>query len=316
MSSSMVGVDVGGTFTDVVSVRDGTIETTKVPTNLIDTADGVLSGARELGVGDATVFNHASTAGLNALLTRRIPKVGLLCTAGHRDVLDIGQNWRPADAVTDPRWRRSFGDAMAPLVPRYLRRGVVERRAADGSVVVALDEDQARRQIQVLGRCNVEGVAICLLNAYVSGAHEERLLEIVREELGEELPVAISSRVSPLAREYQRTSTDVIDAIMGITYGDYSKRLDLGLRELGFEGQWNYADCAAMLAPVEVAMARPSRVIFSGPGRRDRASAHFGSLIDDADLLCVDVGGTSTRRQRRRRRPARSSTPPSSSSTT
>ena len=137
-------------------------------------------------------------------------------------------------------------------------------------------------------------MAICLLNAYVSGAHEERLAELVREELGEEIPVAVSSQVSPLAREYQRTSTTVIDAIMGITYGDYSKRLDAGLRELGFEGQWNYADCAAMLAPVEVAMARPSRVIFSGPAAGTSASAHFGGLIDDVDLLCVDVGGTST----------------------
>jgi N-methylhydantoinase A len=294
MSSSMVGVDVGGTFTDVVAVRDGAIETTKVPTDLVDTASGVLSGARELRVGEASVFNHASTAGLNALLTRRIPKVGLLCTAGHRDILDIGQNWRPADAVTDPRWRRSFGDAMAPLVPRYLRRGIRERLGADGSVVFELDEEQAREQIRVLGRCAVEGVAICLLNAYVSGAHEERLAQLVREELGEGTPLAVSSQVSPLAREYQRTSTTVIDAIMGITYGEYSKRLDAGLRELGFEGQWNYADCAAMLAPVEIAMARPSRVIFSGPAAGTSASAHFGALLGDGDLICVDVGGTST----------------------
>ncbi|MBK5218396.1 MAG: hydantoinase/oxoprolinase family protein [Thermoleophilia bacterium] len=290
----MVGVDVGGTFTDVVAVRDGVIETRKVPTDLLDTTNSVLSGARELGVGDANVFNHASTAGLNALLTRRIPKVGLLCTAGHRDILDIGQNWRPADAVTDPRWRRSFGDAMAPLVPRYLRRGIRERLAADGSVVAKLDEEQARKQIRVLGRCEVEGVAICLLNAYVSGEHELRLAALVREELGDEIPIAVSSVVSPLAREYQRTSTTVIDAIMGITYGEYSKRLDAGLRELGFEGQWNYADCAAMLAPVEVAMARPSRVIFSGPAAGTSACAHFGALIEDQDLLCVDVGGTST----------------------
>ncbi|HTR73943.1 MAG TPA: hydantoinase/oxoprolinase family protein [Solirubrobacterales bacterium] len=293
-SGAMLGVDVGGTFTDVVAVRDGVIETTKVPTDLVDTARGVLAGARQLRVGEATVFNHASTAGLNALLTRRIPKVGLLCTAGHRDILDIGQNWRPADAVTDPRWRRSFGDSMAPLVPRYLRRGVRERVGADGGVVVELDEEQAREQIRVLGRCDVEGVAICLLNAYVSGAHEERLHDLVREELGEAIPVAVSSRVSPLAREYQRTSTTVIDAIMGITYGEYSKRLDAGLRELGFEGRWNYADCAAMLAPVETAMARPSRVIFSGPAAGTSASAHFGELIGDRDLLCVDVGGTST----------------------
>lgn len=292
--SAMVGVDVGGTFTDVVAVRDGRIETKKVPTDLLDTARGVLLGAGELGVGEASVFNHASTAGLNALLTRNIPKVGLLCTAGHRDILDIGQNWRPADAVTDPRWRRSFGDAMRPLVPRYLRRPVRERLGADGAVVIALDEDQARAQIRVLGRCEVEGVAICLLNSYVSGAHEERLAELVREELGEEIPIAISSRVSPLAREYQRTSTTVIDAIMAITYGEYSKRLDAGLRELGYEGSWNYADCAAMLAAVETAMERPSRVIFSGPAAGTSASAHFGALIGEEDLICVDVGGTST----------------------
>ncbi len=294
MSRSMIGVDVGGTFTDVVAVRDGVIETTKVPTDLLDTAQSVLKGARELRVGEADVFNHASTAGLNALLTRRIPKVGLLCTSGHRDILDIGQNWRPADAVTDPRWRRSFGDAMAPLVPRYLRRGVDERIAADGGVLIELDEDQARRQIGVLGRCGVAGVAICLINAYVTGEHEERLAELVRELLGDELPISISSQVSPLAREYQRTSTTVIDAIMSITYGDYSRRLDAGLKDLGFDGQWNYADCAAMLAPVETAMARPSRVIFSGPAAGTSASAHFGSIIGDSDLLCVDVGGTST----------------------
>jgi N-methylhydantoinase A len=289
----MVSVDVGGTFTDVVAVRDGEILTTKVPTDHVDTARGVLLGAEELRVGEASVFNHASTAGLNALLTRRVPKVGLLCTAGHRDILDIGQNWRPAEAVTDPRWRRSFGDAARPLVPRYLRRGVPERMMADGTVYLPLDEEAAREQIRVLSRCEVEGVAICLLNAYVNGAHEERLAELVRDELGD-VPIAVSSRVAPLAREYQRTSTTVIDAMMGIIYGAYSERLGDGLRELGFHGRWNYADCAAMLAPVETAMARPSRVIFSGPAAGTSASAHFGAVIGDVDLLCVDVGGTST----------------------
>ena len=294
MAGRMVGVDVGGTFTDVVAVHDGEIETIKVPTDLVDTTTGVLGGAGELGVGEATVFNHASTAGLNAILTRRIPKVGLLCTAGHRDILDIGQNWRPVEAVTDPRWRRSFGDAMKPLVPRYLRRGVSERIAADGSVFVPLDEDQAREQIRVLARCGVEGVAISLLNSYVFAEHEERLAALVAEELGDDIPCAVSSRVSPLAREYPRTSTTVIDVIMAITYGEYSKRLDAGLSQLGFSGQWNYADCAAMLAPAEVAMARPSRIIFSGPAAGTSACAHFGALIDDTDLICVDVGGTST----------------------
>lgn len=289
----MVSVDVGGTFTDVVAVRDGVIHTVKVPTDLVDSARGVLAGAAEIGVADASMFNHASTAGLNALLTRHTPKVGLLCSAGHRDILDIGQNWRPAEAVSDPRWRRSFGDAARPLVPRYLRRGVTERMTADGGVFIPLDEAQARAQIRVLGRCAVDGIAICLLNAYACAAHEERLLELVREELGDIL-CAVSSRVSPLAGEYQRTSTTVIDAMMGIIYRAYSQRLHSGLLDLGFSGRLNYADCAAMLAPVEVAMTRPSRVIFSGPAAGTNASAHFGAVIGDGHLICADVGGTST----------------------
>lgn len=290
---ALVSVDVGGTFTDVVAVRDGVIQTTKIPTDLIDTAAGVLRGASEVGVGDATVFNHSSTAGLNALLTRRLPKIGLLTTMGQRDVLDIGNNWRPHNALTDPRWRRSFGDARAPLVPRYLRRTVTERMKADGSVFIALDEGQARKEIRVLGRCNVEGIAICLIHSWANGEHERRLAELVREELGD-IPCVVSHKVSPLAGEYPRMSTTVVDTLMGIIYGEYSKRLETGLTQLGFGGALNFGDCAAMLAPVENAIARPSRVIFSGPAGGTTACAYFGKMIAENNLICADVGGTST----------------------
>ncbi len=288
-----VAVDVGGTFTDVVAVRDGRIETVKVPTDLADSARGVLAGLAEVGVADAGVFNHASTAGLNAVLTRRLPKVALLCTAGHRDILDIGRNWRPAEAVSDPRWQRSFSDIARPLVPRYLRRGVRERLLPDGTPFVDLDEDDARAQLAVLRRCAVEGVAITLLHAYRAPDHERRLRELVREALGE-VPCAISSEVSPLAGEYPRTVTTVLDVMMRIIYGDYTARLGRGLATLGFDGRWHYADCAAMLAPVATAMARPSRIIFSGPAAGTAASAHFGALIGESRLICADVGGTST----------------------
>jgi N-methylhydantoinase A len=290
---SLVSVDVGGTFTDVVSVRDGIIHTTKVPTDLVDSARGVLTGAAEVGVADAQVFNHASTAGLNALLTRRLPKVGLLTTMGHRDILDIGNSWRPHEALANPRWRRSFGDANAPLVPRYLRRTVRERMKSDGTAFVPLDEEQARNEIRVLGRCNVDGIAIGLLNAWTNGEHERRLAELVREELGDVICV-LSHEVSPVAPEYPRMSTTVIDTMMKIIYGSYSERLAAGLAEQGFRGSLNFGDCAAMLAPVEAAMARPSRVIFSGPAAGTTASAHFGRMIGRENLICVDVGGTST----------------------
>ena len=113
----MLGVDVGGTFTDVVAVKDGQIITTKVPTEKVDTDRSVLEGARQVGVDGSTVFNHASTVGLNAIITRRLPKIAFLTTEGHRDILDFGRTWRPLEALTDANWRRPFGDAARPLVP-------------------------------------------------------------------------------------------------------------------------------------------------------------------------------------------------------
>ncbi|MDQ2803293.1 MAG: hydantoinase/oxoprolinase family protein, partial [Pseudomonadota bacterium] len=284
----LIGVDVGGTFTDVVAISGETIRTAKIATDPRSTERSVLEGAGEVGVRDATAFNHASTHGLNALITRRLPKIAFLTTLGHRDILDAGRVWRPADALTNPHWRRSFGDAARPLVPRYLRRGIRERIVADGQVLLALDEAQAREQLRILGKCGIQGVAICLLNAYVSRRHEERLRELVREELGA-VACSISSEVLPLAK----ASTTVIDVFMQLIYGDYTRRLDQGLRELGFRGSLNYANCAAELVPADVAMERPFEIVFAGPAAGTVASAHFGHLIDAANLLCADVGGTS-----------------------
>ncbi|HZZ46577.1 MAG TPA: hydantoinase/oxoprolinase family protein [Pseudonocardia sp.] len=288
----MIGVDVGGTFTDLVAIRDGQIYPVKVATEVGETENGVLRGAAELGVQDARVFNHASTHGLNAVITRNLPKIAFLTTAGHRDILDAGRGWRPSEALTDPSWRRSFGDAARPLVPRYLRRGIRERRTADGAVLFPLDEEQARGELELLRRCNVQGVAVCLLHSYVDGSHEARLRELVREILGD-IPVSISSEVSPLAKEYARASTTVVDVLMQIIYGQYTERLAKGLAELGFSGDLNFADCSAALVPAATAMRTPFRIVFAGPAAGTVASAHFGNLIGVPDMLCADVGGTS-----------------------
>jgi len=289
----VLGVDVGGTFTDVVAIRDGRIDVTKVPSDSSDPAAPVVEGARRLGLEGSAVFNHASTMGLNAVLTRSLPKIGFLTTEGHRDMLDRGRVWRPTTALTDPSWRRSFGDASRPLVPRYLRRGVTERVLADGSVLIPLDEEHARWQLGVLARCNVEGVAVCLLNAYVNAAHEERLRELAAEVLGD-VPVSISSETSPLAKEYARASTTVIDVFMKLIFTSYARRLDDDLRGLGFGGELNFADCAAMLLPWEEALEQPFRIVFAGPAAGTISSTRLGEALGDGNLLCVDVGGTST----------------------
>lgn len=290
---TLIGVDVGGTFTDVVAIDGDSIQTVKVATRYPDTERSVLEGAAAVGVSDALVFNHASTHGLNAIITRRLPKIGFLTTQGHRDILDQGRAWRPAEALTDPHWRRPFGDAARPLVPRYLRRGVSERITADGALLVAIDEEQLRRELAVMRNCGVEGVAICLLNSYVNPSHELRVREIVLDELGD-IPVSASSEISPLAKEFTRATTTVINVYMHLIYGAYSNRLTEGLGDLGFGGQLNYANCAAQLIDSDRALQRPFEIVFAGPAAGTVSSAHFGGRIGAVDLLCADVGGTSS----------------------
>ncbi|OZM81350.1 hydantoinase/oxoprolinase family protein [Pseudonocardia sp. MH-G8] len=290
----MFGVDVGGTFTDVVAFRDGRIAVTKVASSPAAPAEPVVEGARRLGVAGSRAFHHASTMGLNAVLERRLPKVAFLTTDGFRDILDRGTVHRPLDAQTDPAWRRSFGDAARPLVPRYLRRGVVERMSAAGGVLLPLDEGQAVGQLEVLRRCGVRGVAICLLHAYADARHERRLRELVHDVLGPDVAVSISSETSPLAKEYARASTTVVDVLMKLLFHEYAGVLHRDLGALGFDGDLRFADCTAALLPWESAMRTPFRIVFAGPAAGTVAGVQLGGALGRGDLICADVGGTST----------------------
>lgn len=138
----------------------------------------------------------------------------------------------------------------------------------------------------------MQGIAICLLHAWLNPAHERRLRELVREVMGD-LPCSISSDVSPLAREYPRASTTVVDLLMKLKYEEYTARLTAGLEDLGFHGTFNYSDCAAGLMPASYAMERPYRLVVGGPAAGTMATAHFGAAIDRHDLIAADVGGTS-----------------------
>lgn len=294
MSRTLFSVDVGGTFTDVVMVRDGDIHVTKVPSNAEATHLPVIEGARRLGAQDAAVFNHASTKGLNAVLTRSLPKVGFLTTQGHRDMLDAGRCMRPMDNQTDARWHRPFGDAARPLVRRYLRRGIHERMLASGQVLLELDETQARGELALLKRCGIQGLAICLINSFVNPAHEQRLLALTAEVFGADFPVSASFQVGPRAKEYARASTTVIDVMMKLIYADYAQLLDSQLRASGFAGALNFADCTAALIPWREAITAPHRILFAGPAAGAAACCGLGAAIGDGNLIGCDVGGTST----------------------
>src|SRR5262249_3984474 len=155
-----------------------------------------------------------------------------------------------------------------------------------------LDEAQARAELEVLRGCDVEGVAICLLHAWINPLHEQQLRALVRDVLGD-VVCSISSEVSPLATEYPRASTTLIDVFMKLIYTRYTEELERGLRELGFAREFNYADCSAMLMPASYAMERPHRLVVGGPAAGAVAGAHFGTFIGKPNLLCADVGGTS-----------------------
>ena len=294
MGRTLFSVDVGGTFTDVVMVRDGDIHVTKVPSNAAATHLPVIEGARRLGVQDAAVFNHASTKGLNAVLTRSLPKIGFVTTQGHRDMLDAGRCMRPMDNQTDARWHRPFGDAARPLVRRYLRRGIHERILATGAVLIGLDEAQARAELEILKRCGIQGLAICLINSFVNPAHEQALLALAREVFGPGFPVSASFQVGPRAKEYARASTTVIDVMMKLIYDDYAHVLDSQLRAAGFAGNLNFADCTAALIPWRDAVSAPHRILFAGPAAGAAACRGLGAAIGDGNLIGCDVGGTST----------------------
>ena len=207
-------------------------------------------------------------------------------------MLDRGRVWRPPAAQTDTRWRRSFGDAAG----RWCRatsaaasRAAARRRQR----LLPLDEEHARASSRCSRRCGVEGVAICLLNAYVNPVHERRLRELVREVLGD-VAVSISSETSPLAKEYARASTTVIDVIMKLIFTGYAHALDGGLRDAGFAGELNFADCAATLLPWAggAGAAVPDRL--RRACRRDDGRPRLGEALGERNLVCCDVGGTST----------------------
>src|SRR5438445_6182355 len=287
-----LGVDIGGTFTDLVVIDEatGTARVGKVLTTTKDPAHGVEEGIHalldEAGVRSDAVraVVHGTTLATNALIERKGAKIALLTTEGFRDALEIRREGRydMYDLFIDP---------PPPLVPRHLRREVPERLLADGSILKTLDEAAARRALAELAREGVEALAICLLHAYVNPAHERRLSEIAREA-APSLVVSCASDVVPEIREYERSSTTAANVYVAPLVARYLEDLERRLAALGIDGELYIMQSSGGIALPPLARRLPVRLVESGPAAGALAAAQAAGQRREPKLLSFDMGGT------------------------
>ncbi|MSO94871.1 MAG: hydantoinase/oxoprolinase family protein [Thermoleophilia bacterium] len=289
--ATRIGIDIGGTFTDLIYYDDetGRVEIAKTATTPGALERGVLQAVR-IAVPPALVrstryFMHGTTIGLNALLTRSGASTGLLCTEGFRDVLEIGRGDRAV--MYDIFWKRPM-----MLVPRRHRLTVRERIRADGEILTALLEEDVTVALATFADAGIESIAVCLMNAYVNPVHELEIERILRVH-GFDGEISLSHRLSREYREYERSSTTVIDAYIRPATGRYLEGLLRGLAEIGFAGDVLVTRSGGgALSAAELAI-RPFEAIQSGPvagveGAAELCRAHGWKLA-----ITADVGGTS-----------------------
>ena len=290
-----VGVDVGGTFTDLVVTVAGENRTIlhKLPSTPDRPDRAIVDGIREvlaaegLGAAEVSHLAHGTTVGTNALIQRRGGKVALVTSEGFRDLLEIGRQTRPK--VYDIHL-----DHPKPLVERALRLEVPERRLADGTVHRALDEARLRELAAVVRAEKVDCVVVCFLHSYAWPEHERRAVEILSEELADEgVRIIASSAVYPEFREFERFSTAVLNGALLTTMGVYLDRLTGEVARAGLRVEPKVSQSAGGLMSVEMARRHPIRASLSGPAAGVLGAARRAGAAGYRDVITLDVGGTS-----------------------
>ena len=293
-TGALLGIDVGGTFIDLVlRLDDGQEVSEKLladPDHLIETIEHSVARLLDRTSVDGTAITkvvHATTRGSNAILERKGPEVALIATRGFRDVLQIGRalRWSMYDVQMEK---------PVPLVPRSRAFEVTERCLADGSILTPLVEEEVRLLAEELRQREITSVAVAFLHSYVAPAHERRVREILIE-LYPEIQVTISSDVSLQGREYERTNTAVVNAYLIPVLGGYLRELEQILPRLGISAPLWVMQSSGGLASAEQAAAMPVRTLESGPAAGVLASAHFGAECGHSDVLSLDMGGTTAK---------------------
>jgi len=292
-----IGIDVGGTFTDiVVSSPDGRTITAKAATTPRDQSDGVLDGialaAQALALDTAGLLAatgrivHGTTVATNALLEGKAARVGMLTTEGHRDIIEMREGLKP----------ERYNLRMAPpdpLVPRHLRLPVRERMRADSSVEIALDPASLDRAIAELSAAEVQAVAVCFLHSWQNPAHEQQAADALRARL-QHAYVTTSSDVLPQIKEFERFSTTVANAAVGPVIDNYLTRLQDRLAAAGYRGELLVILSHGGVASVAEAIRLAAGTALSGPAGGVAAAVELARQGIARDLIAFDMGGTST----------------------
>ncbi len=286
----IVGIDVGGTFTDLV-VYDQTaqdFQVIKVPSTPDNPARGVLYALEvaKLAIHQLLRITHGTTVATNALITRNLPRTGLIATKGFRDVLEIRRGNKP------DLWD-AYKDVGPPYIPRRDRLEVEERILYDGSIYVPLNESDVHRVLDIFRRRGISSIAVCLINAYANPIHEQRIKQLAQELLPG-IPVTLSSDVLPELFEFERMSTTVINAVLRPVVNVYLESLERELRQRGYERDLLILHSGGGVMTPDSAGEFPARTAASGLAGGAIAMSHIAQLSGFGNAIGFDMGGTST----------------------
>ena len=300
----LVGVDIGGTFTDCVVIDEaGGVTTAKSPSTPDDFARGMIDAITAAGArlgrdggalyADIALLSHGTTVGTNAIVQKRGAKVGLITTKGHNDVIHIMRGSRGLQG-RDVRLVVHFPESQKPdpIVPKRLVMGVSERVDCFGAVVVPLNEDEAAAAIRALVAAGVEAIAICFLWSFLYPAHERRVRDMARE-IAPHLFVTCSADLVPKWGEYERTTATALNAYIGPVASGYLSNLDRQLQAKGYRQPLQITQCGGGTISVEKAMAAPLLTLDSGPVSGVTGSLHLGQAMGHRNIITTDMGGTS-----------------------
>ncbi|MGH6725531.1 MAG: hydantoinase/oxoprolinase family protein [Pseudolabrys sp.] len=288
-----LAVDIGGTFVDAVifDIRNGKWRLEKSFTTPDNAAAGVNAAIKRLGLDaeDLDSFIHGTTLGLNTVLEHKGAVTGILTNAGFEDIFEMGRYSRDRSQMYSLEY-----DARPPIVPKRMRLGVPGRMNASGDELQPLDEEAVRAAVrQLVEKWKVQAIAVCYLHAYRNPAHEQRTAEIVRAEWPT-LSVSISSDIVREYREYERTSTTVVNAYIQPIFRRYIGSLDSAMAEEGFAGSFYITRSGGGALLARDSAAVPVHTIFSGPAGGLIGVARLSEILGRGNLIAVDIGGTST----------------------